>query len=55
MTRRSVPGAVLLDCHLHGAMRGHVFANDPSCAPKTDGDGMARFAGMSEGAAEVRA
>lgn len=48
------PGAVLLGCHLHSSMRGHVFVSDSVWAVKTDGDGIARFASVPEGAAQVR-
>ena len=48
------PGAVLLGCHLHSSMRGHVFVSDSAWALKTDGDGIARFASVPEGAAQVR-
>ncbi len=48
------PGAVLLGCHLHSSMRGHVFVSDSAWALKTDGNGIARFASVPEGAAQVR-
>ena len=48
------PGAVLLGCHLHSSMRGHVFVSDSAWAIKTDGNGIARFASVPEGAAQVR-
>ncbi|WP_369643029.1 plastocyanin [Acidovorax sp. A79] len=48
------PGVVLLGCHLHGSMRGHVFVTDSAWALKTDGDGIARFPAVPEGAAQVR-
>jgi plastocyanin len=47
-------GVVLLGCHLHGSMRGHVFVTDSAWTFKTDADGIARFASVPEGAAQVR-
>ena len=49
-----MPGTVLLGCHLHSSMRGHVFVSDSAWAIKTDGDGIARFANVPEGAAQIR-
>jgi len=48
------PGVVLLGCHLHGSMRGHVFVTDSAWTLKTDDNGIARFASVPEGAAQVR-
>ena len=48
------PGVVLLSCHLHGSMRGHVFVTDSGWTLKTDADGIARFPGVPDGAAQVR-
>ncbi|MGV3679518.1 MAG: cupredoxin domain-containing protein [Acidovorax sp.] len=47
-------GVVLLGCHLHGSMRGHVFVTDSAWTLKTDDNGIARFASVPEGAAQVR-
>ncbi|MFN4121323.1 MAG: plastocyanin/azurin family copper-binding protein [Acidovorax sp.] len=47
-------GAVLLSCHLHGSMRGHIFVTDSPWAIKTDTDGIARFPAVPDGAAQVR-
>lgn len=47
-------GVVLLSCHLHGSMRGHVFVTDSAWTLKTDSDGIARFASVPDGAAQVR-
>ena len=47
-------GVVLLSCHLHGSMRGHVFVTDSAWTLKTDSDGIARFASVPNGAAQVR-
>ena len=48
------PGVLLLGCHLHGSMRGHVFVTDSAWTLKTDIDGIARFASVPDGAAQVR-
>ena len=48
------PGAVLLGCHLHGSMRGHVFVTDSAHTAKTDDNGIARFDAVPDGAAELR-
>lgn len=48
------PGVVLLGCHLHGSMRGHLFVTDSPWTLKTDADGIARFAGVPEGATPVQ-
>lgn len=50
----SKPGAVLLGCHLHGSMRGHVYVSDSPWAAVTGPDGTARFEGVPDGAAQVR-
>lgn len=47
-------GAMQLGCHLHGSMRGHVFVTDSAWTLKTDDNGIARFASVPEGAAQVR-
>ncbi len=48
------PGAILLGCHLHGSMRGHVFVTDSAWTMKSDEDGIARFSAVPEGAAQLR-
>lgn len=52
--RLDTPGVVLLSCHLHGSMRGHVFVTDSGWTLKTDADGIARFPGVPDGATQVR-
>ena len=52
--RLDTPGVVLLGCHLHGSMRGHIFVADSAWTLKTDADGIARFAGVPDGAAQLR-
>ena len=48
------PGAVLLGCHLHGSMRGHVFVTDSAYTTKTDDNGIARFDAVPEGTVQLR-
>jgi hypothetical protein len=48
------PGVVLLGCHLHGSMRGHVFVSDSAWTLKTDESGHARFDGLPAGKVELR-
>lgn len=48
------PGVMLLGCHLHGSMRGHVFVSDSAWTLKTDESGMARFEGLPAGKVELR-
>lgn len=47
-------GAVLLGCHLHGSMRGHVYVSDSPWAMKTTPEGQAVFDDVPEGAAQVQ-
>lgn len=48
------PGPVLLGCHLHGSMRGHVYVSDTPWAMLTNSDGVASFDAVPEGAVKVR-
>jgi len=48
------PGAVLLGCHIHGSMRGHVFVSSSPWAVLTDAAGVATFDNVPDGAALVR-
>ena len=48
------PGPVLLGCHLHGSMRGHVHVTDSAWTLKTDADGLARFPNVPDGPARMR-
>ena len=52
--RLEEPGVVLLGCHLHGSMRGHIFVTDSSWTLKTDDNGIARFSAVPDGAAQLR-
>jgi plastocyanin len=47
-------GVVLLGCHLHGSMMGHVVVSDTPWAAKTDANGMATFTDLPDGAATVK-
>jgi plastocyanin len=47
-------GAVLLGCHLHASMRGHVYVSDTPWAALTGDDGMASFDAVPEGPVFVR-
>ena len=48
------PGGVLLGCHIHGSMRGFVYAADSSWAMKTSAEGQAVFDDVPDGSAQVR-
>lgn len=48
------PGAVLLSCHLHSSMRGHIFVTDSAYSLATDEDGIARFDKVPAGVAKLR-
>jgi plastocyanin len=48
------PGAVLLGCHLHASMRGHIYVSDSPWAAITNSDGVATFEAAPDGAAQVR-
>ena len=50
----SKPGAVLLGCHIHGSMRGHVYVSDSPWAALTGADGVAQLEQVPEGAAQIR-
>lgn len=47
------PGAVLLGCHLHNSMRGHVYVSDSPWAALTGADGLATL-DVPDGAAAVK-
>src|SRR3954463_13912442 len=48
------PGPVLLGCHLHASMRGHVYVSDTPWAALTADDGMARFDAVPDGPVFLR-
>jgi plastocyanin len=48
------PGPVLLGCHLHASMRGHVYVSDTPWAAITAADGTATFDSVPDGPVFVR-
>ncbi|OOG42259.1 plastocyanin [Polaromonas sp. A23] len=48
------PGAVLLGCHIHGSMRGHVYVSESPWAVLTGADGIANVEQIPDGAAQVK-
>ncbi len=49
-----LPGTILLGCHLHGSMRGHVLVSATPWFAVTDERGRARVEGLPEGAIELK-
>ena len=47
-------GPVLLGCHLHSSMRGHIYVTDSPWSAKTAADGTASFSDVPDGAASIR-
>lgn len=47
-------GVVLLGCHLHGSMVGHVVVSDTPWAAKTDANGIATFTDLPDGTTTVK-
>ncbi len=47
-------GAIVLGCHLHGSMRGHVFVAESPWSAVSDAAGRVRIEGVPDGAAELR-
>ncbi len=52
--RFPTPGPVGLGCHLHSAMRGHVYVADTPFFGKTDENGLVRIVGLPAGRATLR-
>lgn len=50
----SKPGAVLLGCHIHGSMRGHVYVSDSPWAALTGADGVAQLEQVPDGPAQIK-
>lgn len=50
----SQPGAILLGCHLHASMRGHVYVSDSAWADRSAEDGRVVFDDVPNGAAQLR-
>ena len=48
------PGIVVLGCHLHSSMRGHLFVSETPWVAVTDANGLATIADVPEGAADLR-
>jgi plastocyanin len=48
------PGSVVLGCHIHGSMRGHLLVTSAPFQAITDNAGTATLMGLPEGPAEVR-
>lgn len=48
------PGVVVLGCHLHGSMRGHVYVGSTPWVAVTDASGAATIADVPQGAVELR-
>ena len=47
-------GVVVLGCHLHSSMRGHLFVSDTPYVAVTDAEGRAVIADVPDGGAELR-
>jgi plastocyanin len=47
-------GAILLGCHLHASMRGHVYVSDSPWAVLTNAEGFANFDAVPDGAVQVK-
>ncbi|MDW5443605.1 plastocyanin [Polaromonas sp. SM01] len=47
-------GAVLLGCHIHGSMRGHVYVSESPWAMLTGADGIASIEQIPDGAAQIK-
>jgi plastocyanin len=47
-------GAILLGCHLHASMRGHVYVSDSPWAMLTNAEGLANFDAVPDGALQVK-
>jgi len=47
-------GSVVLGCHIHGSMRGHLFIADTPWVAVTDSYGRATLTGLPDGPAELR-
>ncbi|MFY9513992.1 MAG: plastocyanin [Rubrivivax sp.] len=52
--KADVAGTVLLGCHLHNAMRGHLFISTTPWFAITDDNGRASVAGLPEGQVDLR-
>lgn len=50
----SKAGAVLLGCHIHGSMRGHVYISESPWAVLTNAEGVAQLEQLPEGPAQIK-
>ena len=48
------PGPILLGCHLHSSMRGHIYVAQTPWTVKTDAHGRATLEGLPDGGVQVR-
>jgi len=48
------PGTIILGCHLHGSMRGHLFVSATPFVAVTDDRGRARLDNLPDAAVELR-
>ncbi|WP_395699804.1 plastocyanin [Aquabacterium sp.] len=49
-----VPGSIVLGCHLHGSMRGHVLVSPTPWYAVTDDKGVARITNVPDGQVELK-
>jgi plastocyanin len=52
--RFDTAGVIVLGCHLHSSMRGHLFVSETPFVAVTDVNGRAVIADVPEGSAELR-
>ena len=52
--RLDAPGAIVLGCHLHNSMRGHLYVSTTPFVAVTDASGQATITDAPDGASEVR-
>lgn len=52
--RLDVAGSIVLGCHLHNSMRGHLFVSATPWYAVTDDKGRVRIDGVPDGQAEIR-
>lgn len=52
--RLDVAGSIVLGCHLHNSMRGHIFVSSTPWFAVTDDRGRVRIEGVPEGQADVK-
>jgi plastocyanin len=50
----SKAGAVLLGCHIHGSMRGHVYVSESPWAVLTNAEGVAQIEQLPDGVAQIK-